>query len=191
MTGESSRMMIDLKVNYSWPSWLRSRVLFPQKGDRGYNVSGIITLEWRRLFISLGHVKILIRARYFGGPQDHWIWMFWWSDIISGGLGPPDHCQLWTLVNKEKKAYFYFGQFPTVGQTLLFILAVKLTRIAWFSAISPSILNRFSSNFAKVIFYSNHNGPENFAKLYSVFQKLDHLTCNELKLRRSSLTPLN
>ena len=72
------------------------------------------------------------------------------------------------------------------------ILAVKLTRIAWFSAISPSILNRFSSNFAKAIFYSNPNSPDNFVKLYSVFQKLDHLsTCNELKLRRSSLTPLN
>ena len=27
----------------------------------------------RRLFISLGHVTIRIRARYFGGPQDHWI----------------------------------------------------------------------------------------------------------------------
>ena len=24
-------------------------------------------------FISLGHVKILIRVGYFGGPQDHWI----------------------------------------------------------------------------------------------------------------------
>ena len=37
------------------------------------------------------------------------------------------------------------------------LLAVKLPRIAWFSAISPSILNRFSSNFAKAIFYSNPN----------------------------------
>ena len=69
--------------------------------------------------------------------------------------------------------------------------AVKLTRIAWFSVISQSILNRFSSNFAKAIFYSNPNSPENFVKSYSAFQKLDHLTCNKLKLRRSSLTPLN
>ena len=71
------------------------------------------------------------------------------------------------------------------------MVAVKLTRIALFSAISPSILNRFSSNFAKVIFYSNPNTLEIFVKLYSVFQKLDHLTCNELKLRRPSITPLN
>ena len=26
--------------------------------------------------------------------------------------------------------------------------------------------NRFSSNFAKAIFYSNPNSPENFVKLY-------------------------
>ena len=52
-------------------------------------------------------------------------------------------------------------------------------------------LNRFSSNFAKAIFYSNPNSPENFVKLYCAFQKLDHLTCNKLKLRRSSLTLLN
>ena len=49
----------------------------------------------------------------------------------------------------------------------------------------------FGDFFAKAIFYSNPNSPENFVKLYSVFQKLDHLTCNKLKLRRSSLTPLN
>ena len=73
-------------------------ILFHQKGERGYDVSGIITCELRLLFFKfLGHVTILNRARYFGGPQDHWIWMFWWSDIVSGGLGPPDHCQLWTL----------------------------------------------------------------------------------------------
>ena len=32
-----------------------------------------ITRELRRLFISLGHVMIMTRARYYGGPQDHWI----------------------------------------------------------------------------------------------------------------------
>ena len=47
----------------------------------------------------------------------------------------------------------------------LIILAVKLTRIAWFSAISPSILNRLSSNFAKAIFYSNPNSPANLVKI--------------------------
>ena len=62
----------------------------------------------------------------------------------------------------------------------LAILAVKLTKIAWFSAISPSILNQFSWNFAKAIFYSNPNSGKNFAKLYSIFQKLDHLTCNKI-----------
>ena len=59
------------------------------------------------------------------------------------------------------------------------------------SGISQSIPNRFSSNFANATFYSNPNGPENFVKLYNVFQKLDHLTCNELKLRRPFITSLN
>ena len=27
--------------------------------------------------------------------------MFWWSDINSGGLGPPDHCQCRTLLAPE------------------------------------------------------------------------------------------
>ena len=66
------------------------------------------------------------------------------------------------------------------------ILAVKLTRIASFSAISPSILNRFPLNFAKAIFYSDPS-LENFVNLHSVFQKLDHLTCSKLKLRRRSI----
>ena len=57
-------------------------------------------------------------------------------------------------------------------------------------AISPLILIRFSSNFAKAIFYVNPNSPENFVKLNSVFQKLDHLTCSKLKLRRPSITPI-
>ena len=30
---------------------------------------------------------------------DHWVWTFWWSDMISGGLGPPDHRQCRTLGN--------------------------------------------------------------------------------------------
>ena len=29
-----------------------------------------ITHELRRSFISLGHVKIMTRARYYGGPRD-------------------------------------------------------------------------------------------------------------------------
>ena len=52
--------MIDLNVKNSWPSWLRTRVLFLQKDEKGYSVSSIITRELRRLFISLGHVTILI-----------------------------------------------------------------------------------------------------------------------------------
>ena len=105
----SSRMMIDLNVSNSWLSWLRTRVLFRQKDERGYSFSGIIRLsitrELRRLFISLGHVTFMTRARYYGGPQDHWIWMFWWSDIISGGLGPPDHRQSWTLAVDPQHRY--------------------------------------------------------------------------------------
>ena len=36
----------------------------------------------------------------------------------------------------------------------------------------------------------NPNIPENFVKLYIVFQKLDHLTCDKFKLRRPSINPL-
>ena len=42
------------------------------------------------------------------------------------------------------------------------------------------VLNRFSWNFAKNIFYSNPNSGKNFAKLYLIFQKLDHLTCSKI-----------
>ena len=56
------------------------------------------------------------------------------------------------------------------------------------SAIYPSILNQFTLNFAKAIFYSKPNSPDNFVKLYSVFQKLDHLTCGKFKLRHPSIT---
>ena len=99
----------------------------PSKGwERLQFFSGIIRLsitrELRRLFISLGHVTFMTRARYYGGPQDHWIWMFWWSDIISGGLGPPDHRQSWTLSmgNLEHKELIYLRHncFWTKNRTL-------------------------------------------------------------------------
>ena len=37
------------------------------------------------------------------------------------------------------------------------------------------------------IFKQNSNIPENFVKLYSVFQKLDHLTSSKLNLSRHDL----
>ena len=46
-----------------------------------------------------------------------------------------------------------------------------------FSVSSQSILKRLSQNFATIIIWSFGNNPENLAKLYSAFQKLDHLTC--------------
>ena len=46
-----------------------------------------------------------------------------------------------------------------------------------FSVNSEPIFLKFS----KAIFYSNPNsGSKNFAKLYLIFQKLDHLTCNKI-----------
>ena len=45
-----------------------------------------------------------------------------------------------------------------------------------FSVISELI----SLKFAKAIFYSNPYSGKNFAKLYLILQKLDHLTCNEI-----------
>ena len=38
----------------------------------------------------------------------------------------------------------------------------------------------FSADSAKAIFYSNPNSGKKFAKLYLIFQKLDHLTCNKI-----------
>ena len=61
-----------------------------QKGERGYSVPGIITLQWRRLFISLGLVRfelgldILVVHRITGYE----------CSGVSCGLGPPDHYQL-------------------------------------------------------------------------------------------------
>ena len=50
-----------------------------------------------------------------------------------------------------------------------------------FLVSSQSILKRLSRNFATIIIYSFGNNPENFAKFHSVFQKLDHLTCNAIQ----------
>ena len=98
---------------------------------------------------------------------------------ISNLRWPPNRTYLAILGHLKQIIHF---KIVRANLILLLILAVKLTRIAWFSAIS--------SNFTKAIFYSNPNNPENFVNLYSVFQKLDHLTCNELKLRRSLFNPI-
>ena len=45
-----------------------------------------------------------------------------------------------------------------------------------FSVNSEPIVLKFS----KAIFYSNPNSGKNFTKLYLIFQKLDHLTCNKI-----------
>ena len=56
-------------------------------------------------------------------------------------------------------------------------------------------LHQFLTDFPQIL---QRPGPfsiqiltalRNFVKLYSVFQKLDHLTCSKLKLRRPSITP--
>ena len=41
-------------------------------------------------------------------------------------------------------------------------------------------INRFPWNLAQAIFKSYPNGGKKFAKLYWIFQKLDHLTCNKI-----------
>ena len=108
LTGISSRMMIDLNVNNACPSWLQTRVLFRQNSERGYSFSGIIYHPPVATIVYIfGHVTIMTRARYYGGPQDHWIWMFWWSDIISGGLGPP------SVVNADWATCWW--HWPSVG----------------------------------------------------------------------------
>ena len=70
-------------------------------------------------------------------------------------------------------------------------LSPQLASSACFSVISPSIISRFSRNFVKIIFQQNAYISENFVKLYSLFQKLDHLTCGKFKLRRPYLNLLN
>ena len=57
-----------------------------------------------------------------------------------------------------------------------------------FSVDCRPIFMKFGNNH---ISQWNPNGPENFVELYIIFQKLDHLTCNKLKLRRPSINPLN
>ena len=62
-------------------------------------------------------------------------------------------------------------------------LRSQLTSSAFFSLIYKS---NYQPNFMKfckkIIFQQSPNIPENFVKLYSVFQKLDHLTCSKLTL---------
>ena len=72
--------------------------------------------------------------------------------------------------------YAHFGAFIT-------ILPIKLKMINQ----DRRILGDFSVNFkpislkfCKAIFYSIPESPEIFVKLYSVFQKLDYLTCSKL-----------
>ena len=92
-------------------------------------------------------------------------------------------CVCWhNIIDKNITIFFVISHWIIIlyCSNFIAILAVKLTRIAWFSAIPPSILNRFSWNFAKAIFYSNPNSGKNFAKLYLILQKLDHLTCNKI-----------
>ena len=128
--------------------------------------------------LSVSVIQIVMRLSHWWHWQCH-------CDCVSADWCQC-HCQWWWLVLSVSESLTV-----SVSDVMIIILAVKSTRIAWFSAISLSILNRFFSNFTKAIFYSNPNRPENFVKLYSVFQKLDHLTCNEFKLQRFSLTSLN
>ena len=57
-----------------------------------------------------------------------------------------------------------------------------------FSVSSQSILKRLSQNLATIIIWLFGKYPENFAKFYSVFQKLDYLTCNAiLRINRNEV----
>ena len=56
---------------------------------------------------------------------------------------------------------------------------------AYFSLNSQQIHIKFSKHYLSKK-YQHWQQPWNFVKLYSVFKKLDHLTCNKLKLRRPS-----
>ena len=52
-------MTISMSIIHDPQSLLQICVLLRQNGERGYSVCGIITLELRRLFISVWHVTIL------------------------------------------------------------------------------------------------------------------------------------
>ena len=49
----------------------------------------------------------------------------------------------------------------------------QLISSACFSLIYPSIIKRFYWNIVKIIFQQSPNSPENFVKLYAVFQKVN------------------
>ena len=64
-------------------------------------------------------------------------------------------------------------------------------KVTCFSLITHAIFIRFLWNLASIIFYFYGNFPENFKeKNYYVVWKLDHLTCSNFELWRSSINPL-
>ena len=98
------KMMIHINVNNSWPSWLRANVLSSQKGERGYSVSGIITSELWRLFISLGHVTILDILVVHRTTDMNVLVVrhnFWWSR----NTGPPSVVNAASAVSNKKLEY--------------------------------------------------------------------------------------
>ena len=55
-----------------------------------------------------------------------------------------------------------------------------MTQSSGSHAISQSILNRFPRNFSQDISKSCPNTSKKLANLFSIFQKLAHLTCNKI-----------
>ena len=71
----------------------------------------------------------------------------------------------------------FISEGPIPEVTIKFINQDRMT-FADFSVNSQLVFMKFCKhNFEK-----KHNSPKNFVKLCSVFQKLDHLTCDKLKL---------
>ena len=74
----------------------------------------------------------------------------WLYDILTAARTWFLPLGLYVLVRALIVRMFHTGLPNSLFQfEVIYIPAVKLTRIAWFSAISPSILNRFSWNFCK------------------------------------------
>ena len=90
------------------------------------------------------------------------------------------------LCKLQKKYCSFINSNTYIPKVTLKVINQDRMFFADFSVNCQPISMKFCNNLQQ-----NPNIPGNFVKLYIVFQKLDHLTCNKFKLRRPSINPLN
>ena len=87
------------------------------------------------------------------------------------------------MYKPSEYAFALWGLNVTGSSAVIFIIRPGLT--------VRDASQLYTVTWKKTILKQNPNIPENFVKLDSVFQNLDHSTCSKLKLWRPSLNPLN